>query len=212
MRAIRRTPGPASRSPHVRRVDACARRTRHPYATLLRDLDRRRPVALLPAREATTVAPWLQSPPGGEVVVRERAEASAEAARLGAPAAGPVADRLPLRQPLADVRTAVFSVHAPQLARVPTQPLTAPPLVHDPADPATGPRRATVPLAPPQPSTRAAARAAARRAPRVALDEPGWMSPRQGWTLDAMAAPVGRSRRPVPRSLQRPTFPARQPR
>jgi hypothetical protein len=52
------------------------------------------------------------------------------------------------------VLTDVFRAHAPQLARVNTQHLTAPTPVHDPADPATDPRRSTVPLAPPQPSTR----------------------------------------------------------
>jgi transposase len=98
------------------------------------------------------------------------------------------------------------------LARIHAQCTAVPTPLHDPADPATGSRLATVPLAPPQPSTRAAALAAARRAQRVALYEQVWTYHRQGWTLDAMAAQVGRSRRTVPRSLQSPTFPERQPR
>jgi transposase len=211
LRVIRRTPCPAISSPHVLSVDEFALRKRHTYGTLLLDLERRQPLALLPDRESTTVAQWLESHPGVEVVVRDRAEAYAEAARLGAPAACQVADRFHLLQNLAGVLTDVFRVHAPQLARVHTQHITTPPLVHDPADPATGPRRSAVPLAPPQPSTRAAALAAARRAQRVALYERVWTYHRQGWTLDAIAAQVGLSRRTVQRYLQSPTFPERQP-
>jgi transposase len=84
--------------------------------------------------------------------------------------------------------------------------------VHDPAHPATGPRRSTVPLAPPQPSTRAQALAAARRAQRVTAYEQVWSYHQQGWTLDAIAQQVGLSRRTVQRYLQHPTFPERQPR
>jgi transposase len=132
------------------------------------------------------VAQWLEAHPGVAVVVRDRAEAYADAARLGAPTACQVADRFHLLQNLTDVLTDVFRAHAPQLARVNTQGIVVPTPLHDPDAPAPDPRRATVPLAPPQPSTRAAALAAARRAQRVATDEQVWMYHRQGWTLDAI--------------------------
>jgi transposase len=211
LRVIRRAPCPAVVSPQVLSVDDFALRKRHTYGTLLVDLERRQPLALLPDREAATVAQWLQAHPGVEVVVRDRAEAYAEAARLGAPAACQVADRFHLLQHLAEVLTDVFRGHAPQLARIHAQGIAVPTPLHDPADPATDSGLATVPLAPPPPPTRAAALAAARRAQRGAHYEQGWMSHRQGWTLDAMAEQVGRSRRTVPRDLQSPTFPERQP-
>src|SRR5262245_2889955 len=212
LRMIRRAPCPEVSSPQVLSVDDFALRKRHTYGTILVDLERGRPLALLPDREAATVAQWLQAHPGVEVVVRDRAEAYAEAARLGAPAACQVADRFHLLQNLADVLIDVFRAHAPQLARIHAQCTAVPTPLYDPADPATGSRLATVPLAPPQPSTRAAALAAARRAQRVAQYEQVWTYHRQGWTLDAMAKQVGLSRRTVQRYLQSPTFPERQPR
>jgi transposase len=123
-----------------------------------------------------------------------------------------VADRFHLRQTLADVLTDVFRVHAPQLARVNAQHLTAPTPVHDPACPASASSIPAMPLAPPQPSTRAVALAAARRAQRVASYQQVWTSQRQGWPLDALAHQVGLSRRTVQRYLQSPTFPERHPR
>jgi len=212
LRVIRRAPCPAMGSPQVLSVDDFALRKRHTYGTLLLDLAQRRPLAVLPDREAETVAQWLQAHPGIEVLVRDRAEAYAEAARLGAPAACQVADRFHLLQNLADTLTDVFRAHAPPLARVTTPYLTAPPPVHDPADLGTDSRHTTVPLAPPQPSTRALALAAARRAQRVATDEQVWSFHQRGWTLDAIVQQVGLSRRTVRRDLQSPTFPERPPR
>jgi transposase len=203
---------PAIISPQVLSVDDVALRTRHRYGTVLLDLERRRPLALLPDREAATVAAWLEAHPGVEVFVRDRAEAYAEAARLGDPTACQVADRFHLLHHLADVLTDVFRAHAPQLALINAQCTAVPMSLHDPASPATGPSLSTVPLAPQQPSTRAMALAATRRPQRVACYQQVWAYHRQGSTLDAMAHQVGLSRRPVQRYLQSPTFPERQPR
>jgi transposase len=212
LRVIRRAPCPVMIPPQVLSVDDFALRKRHTYGTLLLDLARQRPLALLPDREAATVAQWLQAHRGVEVLVRDRAEAYAEAARLGAPAACQVADRFHLLQNLADVLTDVFRAHAPQMALINAQHTCTPTPVHDPAYSATVPNIATVPLAPQQPSTRAAALAASRRAQRIACYQQVWTYHRQGWTLDAIAYQVGLSRRTVQRYLQSPTFPERQPR
>jgi transposase len=212
LRVIRRTPYPAIISPQVLSVDDFALRKRHTYGTVLLDLERRRPLALLPDREATTVAQWLEAHPGVKIYVRDRAEAYAEAARLGAPAACQVADRFHLLQNLADTLTRVFTAHAPALAQLKAQRLAAPTPVNDPTCPTAAPEPSSVPLAPPQSSTAAARLARQRRTHRWAHYHQVWRYHRQGWTLDAIAHQVGLSRRTVQRYLQSPTFPERQPR
>lgn len=211
LRVICRTACPAIIAPQVLSVDDFALRKRHTYGTVLLDLERRRPLALLPDREAATVTHWLQAHPGVEVLVRDRAEAYAEAARTGAPSACQVADRFHLLQNLADVLAQVFTAHASHLARVNLQRVAAPTPVHDPTCPAGAPEPSAVQLAPPQSSTAAARLARQRRTQRWAHYHQVWMYHQQGWTLDAIAQQVGLSRRTVQRYLQSPTFPERAP-
>lgn len=67
-----------------------------PYATLLIDLERHRPVDVVEDRKAAPVAQWLAAHPGTEVLARDRAEAYALAGRTAAPHALQVADRFHL--------------------------------------------------------------------------------------------------------------------
>ncbi|MER8089939.1 transposase [Streptomyces sp. NPDC094048] len=74
-------------------VDEYATHKGRVYGTVLVDVETRRPVDLLPDREASSLAAWLAKRPGIEIVCRDRAPFFAEGATAGAPQATQVADR-----------------------------------------------------------------------------------------------------------------------
>jgi transposase len=74
-------------------IDEFAFRKGHRYGAILVDLEKRKPVDLLPNRDADTVARWLRAHPEIEIISRDRSGTYKQAANLGAPQARQVIDR-----------------------------------------------------------------------------------------------------------------------
>jgi transposase len=203
LRLVRAAPLPPMPTPSVLGVDDWALRKRHTYGTVLVDLERRRPVALLPDREAGTLARWLRDHPGVEVVARDRSGAYADGTRRGAPGAAQVADRFHLLQNLAEALEVVFTAHASSLRAV------------ERAERRPGPgaprERPVRPVRPRQEAT-ARAKAAESRARRLARHQQVWALHREGWPGHAIARRLGIGRSTVFRHLRSEAFPERKAR
>lgn len=72
LRVIRRQGLPPSIPPSVISIDDWAWRRNHRYGTIVCDLERRRPIRLLPDGEPATAETWLRGNPQIQIIARHR--------------------------------------------------------------------------------------------------------------------------------------------
>lgn len=210
LRLIRKLPIPVPEAPEVIGIDDWAWLKGQRYGTIIIDLARQRPIAMLEDRDAKTLAVWLKEHPTIRIIARDRAGVYAEAATSGAPQAIQVADRFHLLKNLADTLLDVFAQHAQEL-RDATRPSGT--QEHSPTDTTpsvTADQARTVPA--PTPSPKHQAQAAQRRASRLAQYERARERHAQGWPIRAIGRELGLNRTTVRSYIRATSFPERQPR
>jgi transposase len=192
LRRVMALPLPAITTPKTVGVDDFAFRKGSRYGTIIVDLDQHRPIALLPDREAKTVADWLRDHPGIEVLSRDRSKTYKQAMDMGAPEAIQVADRFHLLHNLEELLESCLSGQKAALQAVEAA------------------YYGQVSLPPPLPSLRQQKRQASRER-RYENYQQTHQLRQAGQTITAIAQALGIGKRTVYTYLSQPMFLERQP-
>lgn len=118
LRLMRKYVPPVPPLPTAIGVDDWAYRRGLKYGSLIVDLDRHQPIAVLPDREPETLANWLQSQPQIQAVSRDRSKTYAEGIRQGAPQALQIADRWHLLKNMREALNESLAPFAKQLRAI----------------------------------------------------------------------------------------------
>ena len=174
------------------------------YGTIVCDLERRRPIDLLPERSIEAVESWLVAHPSVQVISRDRGDPYVKGAAAGAPNAVQVADRWHLLKNLREALIRLADRHAASILKavesfpsLPSEPSTTPPVPESPASAFAAP--------PPERSENKSQ----SRAKRLALFERVMDLSHQGLSQRAIAHRLGIDRGTVRRFVAAPRFPER---
>jgi transposase len=195
LRLLHRLSCPEVDAVRVLGVDDWALRKGERYGTILVDLERHRTVDLLPERSAESLAKWLKEHPGVEILTRDRGEAYAEGARVGAPQAMQVADRFHLCKNLMEAIEKEVAGQLPAIRRL---------LLHQEPSP-EGPGQVEL-------NRRRQREREESRAQRLALWQQVQELGSQGYTRKEIGQRCGLEAHTVCRYLRSSTFPERHQR
>ena len=203
LRMVHLAPLPPAVTPLILGVDDWALCRGQRYGTILCDLEKHRPVDLLPERSTETLRAWLTGHPGVQVISRDRGGDYARGAAAGAPQATQVADRWHLLHNLHDALVRIADRCHPQirLAARETAKLSSP---------TSACVEELSAQAPPPPSpTPIQILSQQRRARRLARYQQVIDLRRQGVSQRTIAKRLGMGREAVRRFVQAGTFPER---
>jgi transposase len=205
LRRVRRAALPQHPVVRVLGVDDWAFRKGHRYGTILCDLERHRPVDLLPQRSAEALSAWLKEHPEVEVISRDRADEYIRGADAGAPQAVQVADRWHLLRNLQDALKGAVDRHHAEIRAA------ALAVVADRPTPAPGPTEGPAPAAAPETlaSSRRAQRLQERRRRRERLYDEVLALHGAGISQRVIADRLGVHRSTVRRFVESGSFPER---
>jgi transposase len=205
LRMVRQTALRPLPTPRVLGVDDFAFRRGRSYGTILVDLERRRPIDLLPDRESETLAKWLKAHPGIEIATRDRSLAYAEAIADGAPDAVQIADRWHILKNLYEALERLLT-RQHRLIRQAVQPDSPPPQPIPESKPAS-----ISPISKQSSSSRSLLQperegVADRRLRRLALYTDAIRLIGEGLSTEEIAEQIGKSRRTVQRWVNEGKF------
>jgi transposase len=186
---------PPVETPKILGVDDFALRKGHTYGTILVDLERHQPIALLSDRKAETLAAWLREHPGVAVLSRDRSAIYRQGMTQGAPEAVQVADRFHLVENLGEALEKVLCHYRCELKAIEQQPGSPD------AKTVVVPARSTVTRSEQDKSQTYQQR-------RVQQQQDIKTLRQQGWSQADIAQQVGVSLRTVQRFMSVPDFPA----
>jgi transposase len=182
--------------PRILGVDDFAFRKGHNYGTILVDLERNKPIALLPDRKAETLAAWLIQHPGVEVLSRDRSKAYRSGMTQGAPEAIQVADRFHLVKNLGETLEKVLGNYDAELK-----------VIEQKQRQALASTEMVVVTAKSTATANAKAQTQALHQKRVQQQQEIKKLTEQQWSQEAIAKMLGISTRTVQRYLSSPDLP-----
>ena len=205
LRVIRRTSTEEFSTPRVLGVDDCAMRRGRRYGTILCDLERHRPIDLLPERSSAAFSSWLIAHPGIEIISRDRGDDYTTGAAAGAPEATQVADRWHLVHNLHEVLVRIADQHHSEVSKAAK---IAQAVNQADPDESTTASTAPSPVAPVK-LTQAEQRKQMHRDRRRQRYERVMELHRRGMSMRAIARELGMHRRTVRRFVNAGSFPER---